>query len=207
MAVNTRTNRLNFIALAREATAASYQALPRVVAVSILWCMFLPTLVLIAPTTAVVFAAARSTIQGETFGTSGAWRAFKRFFWRSQAFFVPMFVLIDLSWWLWFHGQAANNFLYIAGALIVFDFLLVYGYLLVYYFPLLVARDNSALETARSSIELALRRVRTTIGVVSFVVSLAVLFGFTVAGFVLLGPGLATTVLSLATGYLDEENG
>ena len=205
MALNTRTNRLDFIALAREATAASYRTLPRIVTVSVLWCALLPTLVLVAPATAVVFAAARSTMQGEPFGAGGAWYAFKRFFWRSQAAFVPLFVLVDLSWWLWFHGQETGEFLYTAAALLVFDLLILCGYLLVYYFPLLIVYEGSALETARSSAEMALRRVRATVGVVLFVASLAVLFGFTVAGFVLLGPGLVATVLSLATGYLDDE--
>ncbi len=200
MALDTRTNRFHFIDLAREAVGAAYLSLPRIVVTSILWSVLAATVVLAAPATTVVVAAADATLSGGKFDSRMAVRTFIRFFWRSQAAFVPFVAVFDVAWWLWTHTD--GSLWTELGAFLAVDVLVVYGYLLLYYFPLLVDRDGSAIETARASATLASTRVAASLGLFLFVASIATLFAFTVAGFLLLAPGVLATVVLLGTRYL-----
>ncbi|WP_129113418.1 hypothetical protein [Halegenticoccus tardaugens] len=195
------TGRVHFLSLTREVVGDLYRQLPRVVAVSLCWCVLSSTAVLAAPATTAALVAARSILDGDDFGVRDAAAAFRRFFWRSQAAFVPAFVLFDVAWWLWLHATPGGIAATMA-AFVTLDVLLLYCFLLLYYGPLLVERDGSARETARASALLALTRVRASVGLFLFVASTAALLAFSVVGFVLLAPGALVTSLSLATRYL-----
>ena len=205
MAVDTRTDRLHFLALVREAVGIAYLSLPRIVTISAGWSLLAITLVLAAPATAVVVAAADATIADETFGIWDAIRSFQHYFWRSQAVFVPIIVLADIAGWLWLHAQSTGNSATFVGAFLAFDGLLLVGFLLLYYFPLLVRHDRSARATARRSAEFVVKQVTASVGLALLLISVATLLAFTVAGFVLLAPGFTATVLALGMRYLEGE--
>lgn len=201
---DVESERLHFIALSREAIGTAYQALPRVMVLSLVWSVLAATIVFAAPATATAFVGARSVLNRGSFGVRDAVHAFTRYFWRSQAVFVPFIVLVDLAWFLWMQAERTTTVVPSVSAFFVLDLLIVYSYLLLYYWPLLVDHDTSTLDTARSSATLALSQVRTSLGLYLFVGSLAMFLLFTVAGFVLIAPGLLATVVLLATRYLVE---
>lgn len=211
------TGRVHFFGLAREVVRDGYAHLPRVLAVSFVWSLLAVTVVLAAPATAVAFAAARSTLMHEPFGVRAAVRAFRRYFWRAQAAFVPAFVLVNAAGWLWLRAAATGDWLLGVLAFVAFDGLVVYAYLLLYYGPLLVddglrqavrmegSSPPTALELGRASATIALSRVSVSVGLALFVVSMGILLAFTVAGFVLLAPVVLAATLLLAARYLAGE--
>ncbi|MCO8255009.1 hypothetical protein NKF26_14490 [Haladaptatus sp. AB618] len=203
MVYDTHRNRVNFIGLSKEAVAAAYRSLPVIVAVSVCWCLLAPTIVLLGPVTATAVAAAGAVLRGDRFRLGAATTTFRRYFWRSQFPLVPTFVLIDVVVFSWLQFRRTGEFAYGVLAFFAVDTLVVLLVLLLYYYPLLVDADRSARETARRSAELAFERFVPTVGLVAFCLSIGLLFGFTVAGFVLLAPGVVATVLTLATRYLS----
>lgn len=206
-AYDVDSDRLHFLELGRESVASSYRMLPRVVAASLGWCLLAVTLVFFAPATATLFVVADSVLDGKNIDVAAVVDAFRRYFWRSQAAFVPFIALLELAWALWLQGAVTGESSLGLGAFLVFDVLVVYTYLMVYYFPLLVDHDHSALVTARHSATLAVSSIRASLGLFLFAVSMAVLLAFTVAGFALVGPGLLATTVLLATRYLVTDEG
>jgi uncharacterized membrane protein YesL len=207
MVVDTHRNRVNFIGLSKEAIAAAYRSLPIIVIVSVCWCLLAPTIVLLGPATATAVAAAGNVLHGDRFRLHTALSVFRRCFWRSQLPLVPTFVLIDIAGLSWLQFQRTGELAYGLLAFFAVDILIVLSVLLLYYYPLLVDGDYSARKTARRSAQLVFGRLVPTIGLATFCLSIGLLFGFTVAGFVLLGPGLIATVLMLATRYLSTGMG
>ncbi len=203
MVLDTHRNRVNFIGLSKEAVAAAYRSLPLIVVTSVCWCLLAPTIVLLGPATATAVAVAGAVLRGDRFRLRTATSAFRRYFWRSQLPVVPTLILIDIAGLSWLQFQRTGELAY--GLLVFFavDVQIVLLLLSAYYYPLLIDADHSARETARRSAELAFTRLVPTIGMVVFCLSIGLLFGFTVAGFVLLAPGLIATVLTLATRYLS----
>lgn len=210
------TGRVHFLSLAHEVVTDAYYHLPRVVAVSFVWFLLSLTVVLAAPATAVAFVAGRSVLDHESFGVRTAVRAFRRYFWRAQAAFVPSFVLVTVAWWLWIRAGTMDDLLSAVLAFLAFDALVVYVLLMLYYGPLLVddgvrravsgevdmnVRPTSP-DLARASASVAISRVGVTVALALFVTSMGLLLAFTVAGFVLLAPVLLATALLLATRYL-----
>lgn len=210
------TGRLHFLALAREIVRGSYYHLPRVLVVSLCWSVLSATVVLAAPATAVAFAAGRSILDHDSFGVRAGIRAFRRYFWRAQAAFVPGFLLVNATGWLWLHATTTGNPVTAVLAFLCFDALAVYAFLLLYYGPLLVddslshtvgADDGSrrrptASELARTSATLAVTRVRASVLLALFVGSIGALLAFTVVGFLVLAPVMLATTTLLATRYL-----
>jgi hypothetical protein len=210
------TGRVHFLSLAHEVVTDAYYHLPRVVAVSFGWFLLSLTIVLAAPATAVVFVAGRSVLDHEPFGVGSAVRAFRRYFWRAQAAFVPGFVLVTVAWGLWIRAGITDDRLSAVLAFLALDVLIVYVLLMLYYGPILVddgvrralsgaeeptARPTS-LDLARASASVAVSRIGVTVALALFVISMGLLLAFTVAGFVLLAPVLLATALLLATRYL-----
>lgn len=203
MAVDSDRSQLNFIDLSKEAVGAAYYSLPRIAVVSIIWCLLSVTVVLAGPATAVVVATASSALNRDRFRFRQIWQLFKRYFWRSQLPVVPTLVLVDVAGWAWIQFQATGRFVFALVGFLAIDALLVVSVVLLYYYPLLVDHDESARATVRQSVELAVTHVRPSLALWLFCASLVTLLGFTVAGFVLVGPGLTATVLTLGTRYLS----
>lgn len=214
------TGRVHFLSLAREVVSDGYYHLPRVVVVSFVWSLLAVTVVLAAPATAVAFAAGRSVLDHEPFGVRGAVTAFQRYFWRAQAAFVPGFLLVNITGWLWLRATTTGDGLKAILAFLAFDVLVVYAYLLLYYGPLLVDDDlrravtdgdltghrPRAADLARASVTIAVSRVSVSVALALFVTSVGILLAFTVIGFVVLAPVLLASALLLATRYLAGES-
>lgn len=214
------TGRVHFLSLAYEVISDGYYHLPRVVAVSFVWSLLAATVVLAAPVTAVAFAAGRSVLDHEPFGVRTTGRAFKRYFWRAQAAFVPGFLLVNATGWLWIRATTTGDAWAAVLAFLAFDALVVYAYLMLYYGPLLVdedlrqaiARDSvpaqrpTATELAHASATLAVSRVTVSVALALFVASMGILLTFTVAGLLLVAPVLLATTVLLATRYLAGES-
>lgn len=214
------TGRVHFLSLAHEVITDGYYHLPRVVAVSFVWSLLAATVVLAAPATAVAFAAGRSVLDHEPFGVRTAARAFRRYFWRAQAAFVPAFFLVNATGWLWIRASVTGDAAAAILAFLAFDALVVYAFFMLYYGPLLVddalrrtigvddlaTPRPTATTLARASATLAVSRVGVSLALALFVASIGVLLTFTVAGFVLLAPVLLATTVLLATRYLAGES-
>ncbi|WP_266083293.1 hypothetical protein [Haladaptatus caseinilyticus] len=203
MVVDTHRNQVNFIGLSKEAVAAAYRSLPVIVIVSVCWCILAPTIVLLGPATATAVAAAGNILRGDRFRLHTALSVFRQYFWRSQLPLVPTLIVIDIAGLSWLQFLRTGELAYGLLAFLSIDILTVLSVLLLYYYPLLVDGNRSARKTARQSTELVMMRLIPTIGLVAFCLSVGVLFGFTVVGFVLLGPGMIATILILATRYLS----
>lgn len=214
------TGRVHFLSLAREVVSDGYYRLPRVLVVSFVWSLLAVTVVLAAPATAVAFAAGRSILDHEPFGVRGAVTAFQRYFWRAQAAFVPGFLLVNITGWLWLRATTTGGGPMAILGFVAFDMLVVYSYLLLYYGPLLVDDDlrravidedltghrPTAADLARASVTIAVSRVSVSVALAMFVSSMGVLLAFTVVGFVVLAPVLLATALLLATRYIAGES-
>lgn len=214
------TGRVHYLGLAREVVSDGYYHLPRVMAVSFVWSLLAATVVLAAPATAVAFTAGRSVLDHEPFGVRAAARAFRCYFWRAQAAFVPGFLLLNAAGWLWLRAAATGDALAAVLAFLVFDALVVYAYLLLYYGPLLVddglrravrveglaGRRPTVTDLARASATMALSRVAPSVALALFVASMGVLLAFTVVGFAVLAPVLLSATLLQATRYLAGES-
>ena len=203
MVLDTHRNRVNFIELSKEAVAAAYHSLPVIIITSICWCLLAPTIVFLGPTTATAVAVAGSVLRGDRLRLRTVTITFRRYFWRSHLPVVPTLVLIDIAGLSWLQFQRTGELAYGLLAFFAVDIQIVLLVLLAYYYPLLIDADHSARKTARRSAALAFTRLVPTIGLVTFCLSIGLLFGFTVAGFVLLAPGLIAAVLTLATRYLS----
>lgn len=212
------TGRVHFISLGREVVHVAYWYLPRVLAVGFIWSLLSVTLVLVAPATAVAFAASRSILDRESFGVRDAGRAFVQYFWRAQAAFVPAFIQLTITWWLWYLAVSTTSLALTLVAFLAFDVLVLYCYLMLYYGPLLVdetvrravlpAADRatpSALTLARASATVAVTNVRASVGLFFFLGSLAALLAFTVVGFAFLAPGILTITTLLTARYVFGE--
>lgn len=203
MVVDSDRSRLNFIDLSKEAVGAAYYSLPRISLVSIIWCLLSVTVVLAGPATAVVVATAASALNRDRFRFHQLWQQFKRYFWRSQLPVVPTLMLVDVAGWALIRFETTGRFVFALAGFLAIDALLVVSVVLLYYYPLLIDHDESAQKTARRSVEFAVTHLRPTFALWLFCASLITLLGFTVAGFVLVGPGLTATVLTLGTRYLS----
>lgn len=210
------TRRIHFLGLAREVVSDAYYHLPRVMAVSFVWFLLASTVVLAAPATAVAFAAGRSILDHEPFDVRTAGRAFRCYFWRAQAAFVPAFLLVNAAAWFWLRATATGDILLTVLAFLAVDALVVYGILLLYYGPLLVDKGlrhavlvedlsdhrPTAADLVRASATVAVSRVRVSVALGLFVVSMGILLAFTTVGFVVLAPVLLSATLIQATRYL-----
>jgi hypothetical protein len=214
------SGRVHFLRLAHEVVTDGYYHLPRVVGVSFVWSLLAVTVVLAAPATAVAFVAARTVLDHEPFGVRDAVRAFRRYFWRAQAAFVPAFLLVNAGGWLWLRATAPGDGAAAVAAFLAFDALVVYAYLMLYYGPLLVDEGlrravaveglgvgrPTAADLARASATIAVSRVGASVALGLFVASVGVLLAFTVFGFSVLAPVLLAAALLLATRYLAGES-
>lgn len=211
---DTRTERLHFIGLLQEVIRLSYYSLPTIITLSVVWCVASLTIVFAAPMWAVVVDVVRHVVEKKTLTSHTVLGAFRRYFWQSQAAFVPFFVFLNITSWLWLSATQSDSLL--SGLLFFFslDVLVLYCYLMIYYFQLLTedsirgSSENGVLgesvATARKSAVVAVSEVRTTVGLFLLSLSIAVLLGFTVAGFVTVAPGVIALTLILASNYISS---
>lgn len=201
MALDTATGRLNFFDIVREAGGAVYRSVHWLVVISFAWTLCALTVVLLAPATAVVVWTATAIVDRDRITTTDLWDAFRRYFWRSQALAIPVYILVNGVVWPGYWTMTTGNVLAGVATFIAVDVILVYCCLAIYAFPILVETDARAPVAFRRSAELAVAGPTTAFGVVLLVGTVTAGLVATVAGWVLVGPGLLGTILALSTRY------
>ena len=201
MALDTSSGRLNFFDLTREAGGAVYHSIHWLVIVSLGWMFCAATVVLAAPATATAVWLGTAVIDHDSVTLSGLTNAFRRYFWRSQALAIPVYLLVNGIVWPGYLAITAGNPIAGIVTFLAIDALIVYCYVAVYSIPILVESGVSAQVAFRRSAKLVVTDAMTTTAVILFVCTVATVLVATVAGWILVGPGSVGALLALATRY------